>query len=245
MRPVSLPEQLLRLADELEASKTRADMIARHVAPTQEEVGMELGEAMRRVSGALDAVDTAMGLLADPGLRLGRTSSMMDVITLHPEWIPSFTHLGKRIENRDWYRRRLGGGLVALHGARLWGGRRGLSAKGRAMDAVVAHARRAGCTTAQIRAYQDACSCLPGGLGELRGVVKVVVRVEGAVSQGPDFADPWALGTAYAWCVSEVYTLPEAVPVKGGWHRGLWRLSRSETAAVFAQLPMKAEVANG
>lgn len=238
MRPPRA-EELYHLYDSLDALKLRVSRLAAaaELAPNKDDEDAALAERLDdmgdRLSGALEICDEIIG--GQSSASRGRILPRLPCLTLYPEWVPAFPLLGKDIENRGWWRSHLAGQLVGLHAGLQWGGSASRTARPRATDAVVRVARAAGASEAQIRAYQMAG--LDPAWANLPGHIKVVVRISGAVRQAfCDPPEPWMLGATWAWRVERVHVLPEAVPVAGGWHRGLWRAPRFVAERVLNQL---------
>lgn len=237
------------LIGDLEEYSTRytrwvEQLAGRARTPADASLVAALDDVGTSLSRAQDGLEAALGAQA-PGQRLGRRMSRMDALTLWPEYIPAFPLLGKRIENRPWWRCSLAGRLLALHGGLQWGGSGRRTAKPVAIDAVMRHGRRAGCSDEQLRAYQLAALGLAEGWpGDGRGHIKVVVRVAGAVQPAElEVHPPWMFPSSpWAWLIDQVYELPEAIPVpRRGFHRGLWRLPKVLVEQIYAQLPFLAE----
>jgi len=141
-------------------------------------------------------------------------------LTLWPEWLPTITHLDKRIENRDWFPPKgLIGQRFALHaGSQLGGGSR------HRVEWVERTALEAGWgvrillheTASRFAFFRPATSrTVPIHLGCV-----VASAVLDRAERGP--ADParWAMEGAVHWHLRDVEVLETPIPAKG--RQGLW-----------------------
>lgn len=147
----------------------------------------------------------------------------MYALTLWPEWLPTITHMGKRVENRSWPPpAHLVGCQFVLHAGKQIGGgsrQRGISdlldvARLAGWEVGYEHRwsrfdfRRAGADTdwASARIHL--------------GAAVATARLAGAVQNSNS---PWAMEGQWHWLLEDVQILPEPIPARG-W-QGLWRWS--------------------
>lgn len=138
---------------------------------------------------------------------------VLRALTLWPEWVWAFLHLGKRTENRGWappedlLRRGL---LLALHGGAHVGGRPAAAAKGEAVEAVRGMFRAGpvpdGWTSPRVPlgAYAGTIAAV--------GVVRSFDRHDGRTR--------WDVPGAVHWRIPRVYALEAPVSCRGA--QGLW-----------------------
>lgn len=138
---------------------------------------------------------------------------VLRALTLWPEWVWAFIHLGKRTENRGWsppedlLRRGL---LLAIHGGAHLGGRAGAPARNEAV-AAVRGMFRAG-------PVPDGWVSPAVPLGAYAGKVAAVGVVRGW--DRTDGRTRWDVPGAVHWRIPRVYVLEEPVVSRGA--QGLW-----------------------
>ncbi len=156
----------------------------------------------------------------------------MYALTLWPEWLPAFTHMGKRVENRTWMPPSwLLGQRIALHaGKQIGGGKR--AAGIRWLGETATHAGWMVFTDGLDMSFVRLPG-LPPGVGpegfthahihlgavvataELYGVSRVAhLKSTAAYS-------PWAILGSVHWLLRDVVVLPKPVPMRG--RQGLWK----------------------
>jgi hypothetical protein len=142
-------------------------------------------------------------------------------VTLHPEWIGAFIHLGKAVENRTWALPGPHPRWLALHAGATTGGASGLSARVSALESVVRTARRAGWTMTRgaTLVSEDGDRVPLIALDELRGAIALLIRVVGCDTLR---LTPWCMPGSSHWRVDVVVQLPEPISMPG--KQGLWRV---------------------
>jgi hypothetical protein len=152
-----------------------------------------------------------------------RQTVAMPALTLWPEWLPTFTHLDKRIENRGWPAPdRLIGQRIALHAGKRIGG--GSGRKG--IEWLAGTAAGEGWETD----YLDGLLTFTRGEEVVRAPVVVGAVVGTAVltgcrhsHEGPPL--PWGMPGKYWWMLDEIEVLEEPIAARG--RQGIWTWRRA------------------
>ena len=151
----------------------------------------------------------------------------LTALTLWPEWLPCFTHLDKRVENRTWPppARLLGQDLVLHAGKSIGGGkvRKGLTrVQGMARAAgweLEGQGGRSPSLRLRARRRETGWEPYERTLPIPRGFAVCVVHLDSA-----DELDrtPWDVPGMWHWRVSNVRLIEPAIAISG--RQGLWRM---------------------
>lgn len=160
----------------------------------------------------------------------------MKALTLWPEWLIAFTHMGKRVENRGWAPPAdLIGQRIAMHaGVSIGGGRRD-GFDGFA-ETAYDHGWRAAFLSKQDRRLgrmwiEAHCHPATGGPkpGEMvqipRGAIVLTAVLQEVRRHSHIMSDQWgrwAIPGAVHWCLGEPDILPAPIPCRGA--QGLWNV---------------------
>ena len=155
-------------------------------------------------------------------LRIPGTPATMYALTLWPEWLPAFTHMGKDVENRTWRPPvRLVGQRLALHaGANVGGG----SGK-RGRQWLERTAWEAGWSVEFGGPKLLSLTCSRRGYGPsttteiVLGAIVATARVRDAVQDTPSL---WAMEGQWHWLLDDLRVLERPIPARG--RQGLWRV---------------------
>jgi len=143
-------------------------------------------------------------------------------LTLWPEWLPAFRHLGKRIENRTWWPpRRLIGQRIALHAGASVGGGSWKRAEW-LVDTAASEGFevRIGRTPPEFWWYDPEYMTTHGTWRHEPLVLGAVVCTARLADVG-GFDLPWAMDGSVHWLLDELDWFDEPVPMRG--RQGLWR----------------------
>lgn len=159
----------------------------------------------------------------------------MRALTLWPEWLPAFRHMGKTIENRGWAPpASLLGQRFALHaGANIGGGSRRKGLKWLEETAL-----EAGWAVGSFR--EDDVSHLlmdgPDGQGITSrietGMILGTARLDQWTRGAHELGYKWAIPGKVHWMLSGFRWLDEGVPCRGS--QGLWNVPPDIAAQVAA-----------
>lgn len=145
----------------------------------------------------------------------------MRVLTLHAEWIPTFTHMGKRVENRSWKApAAVVGERIALHAGKSWPG----PGSDRWFSFRMTAAQEGYLVTQHspgVIEYADVCDKsftpivdVPLGSIALLATVRACYHIDNVIA-----GTPWSFGP-WCWALEDIRRLREPIPAKG--HQGLW-----------------------
>ena len=156
-------------------------------------------------------------------------------LTIHSEWAPAFTHMGKPVENRVWPPpNALTGQRFALHAGVSWPGpksARWQSFQKAAKDAgwIVSNSGKGKMVITQPNVRGFDVVTVPLGHIFATARLELVTRFDsGEVLQcassasldtAPDRKSPWAFGP-YCWWLEDLVVLDEPIEARGG--LGLW-----------------------
>lgn len=149
-------------------------------------------------------------------------------LTIWPEWAPSFTHMGKRVENRTWPPpSQLIGERFALHAGASWPGPnsdRWHNFKQTAIDAgFLVNQREKGVIEYVDLSFDEYAEDMrtievPVGCVFITCVLESVRHID-SFTEDELFSLDWAFGP-WCWILGHLHRIPQPVPAKG--HQGFW-----------------------
>ena len=156
-----------------------------------------------------------------------RHRGVVQALTIWPEWVWAIMFLDKDREYRGWHPPKdLIGKRLAIHAGANIGGRKGMKARSKGLEAVTRMARRAGWTVDATGGPEKVALTFSKGdrsavmvPDEILKSALVATALIADVTDDSATGEPWKADT-YGWKLGELEVLPTPIPCLG--MQGLW-----------------------